>query len=226
MTRTSVVIPVRNGARFVAQAVASVLDQLEPDDEVLVVDDGSTDGTRAVLAAPADSRLKLLESGGRGVSAARNRGLAEATGAFVAFLDHDDLWPAGRQEALLAALAARECAAAFGRIRIVAEADAPADDAAMAMDGLHVCELVGSALYRAETVRRVGGFTEGMHLREDADFHFRLIESGLVPRLVGAESLIYRRHGANVTNDRAAMTASLIDLARRRLARRRSGAAQ
>lgn len=218
--QTSVIIPVRNGARFVAEAVHSVLDQLGADDEVLVVDDASTDATREIVAALEDPRLSILTAAGRGVSAARNLGLAAACGPYVAFLDHDDLWPVGRHEALLAALAAHPASgASFGRVRVLIEPGAAAPAEAMGLDGKHLCELVGSGLYRRSLVTRIGGFCEEMHLREDADFHLRLLEAGLDPLLCDAESLVYRRHAANATNDAPAMRSALLDLLRRKLAR-------
>ena len=90
---TSVIIPVRNGERLVGEAIASALAQLGAGDEIVVVDDGSTDRTRAAVEAAADRRVRLVPSGGRGVSAARNVGIAVACGEFIAFLDHDDTWP-------------------------------------------------------------------------------------------------------------------------------------
>ena len=123
--RTSVIIPVRNGERFIAEAVDSVLQQIAPADEIIVVDDASTDGTRLLLAGIQDRRIQAMDGSGRGVSSARNIGLAAATGEFVAFLDHDDLWPARRHAVLLQALQAdikMDCA--IGRIRLRVEQDA------------------------------------------------------------------------------------------------------
>lgn len=220
---TSVVIPVRNGAAFVGEAVASVLAQLEQHDELLVVNDGSTDATAHHLRAITDLRLKVLDGGGRGVSAARNLGLAEARGELLAFLDHDDLWPAGRHQALRAALAAEPAlGVCFGRVRIRFEPGAQHTPAAEGLEGKHIRELVGSALYRTTAVRAVAGFAEDMALREDADFTFRLLESGVRQQLCEHDTLIYRRHSSNVTNDEAAINLALLDLARRRLLRSRT----
>src|SRR4030042_1119324 len=88
----SVIIPTYNRAALVAEAVASVLAQTWRDFEVLVVDDGSTDGTAAALAPFAGQVTVLHRPSRGGVSAARNRGIAAARGQWLAFLDSDDLW--------------------------------------------------------------------------------------------------------------------------------------
>jgi glycosyltransferase involved in cell wall biosynthesis len=220
---TSVIIPVRNGVRFVVEAVESVLRQLGPDDEVLVIDDASRDGTADCLRHIADRRMIVLAAAGRGVSAARNLGLAAARSAFLAFLDHDDLWPTGRHHALSQALRDDPgLGVSFGRVRMRFEADVPSDRVAEHLDGLHIRELIGSALYRTELVRHIGGFAEDMSLREDADFTYRLFESGVRAALCEVDALIYRRHASNVTNDEAALNLALVEVARRRLARRRA----
>lgn len=102
----SVVIPTFNRAGMVAQAVRSVLDQTHRDLECLVVDDGSTDDTPAVLAGFGDSRLRVLSQPNRGVSAARNAGIAAATGDILALLDSDDLFLPEKIERQLAFLLA------------------------------------------------------------------------------------------------------------------------
>ena len=88
----SVIIPTFDRAELVGRAVASVLAQTHADLECLVVDDGSRDHTPEVLAAMGDPRLRVWRTQNRGVSAARNLGLAESRGEYVAFLDSDDEW--------------------------------------------------------------------------------------------------------------------------------------
>ena len=89
--RVSVVVPTFNRAELIQETIESVLRQTAPAHEIIVVDDGSTDSTCAVVRAYGD-RVVLLNDDHRSAAAARNRGLARATGDWIAFLDSDDVW--------------------------------------------------------------------------------------------------------------------------------------
>jgi len=88
----SVIIPAYNAARFIGEALQSVLQQTFQDFEIIVVDDGSTDDTARVVAGIADPRIRYVYQENKGLAGARNHGLRLAQGTFVAFLDADDLW--------------------------------------------------------------------------------------------------------------------------------------
>jgi glycosyltransferase involved in cell wall biosynthesis len=216
--RTSVIMPVRNGARFIAAALGSALSQLAADDEILVVDDASTDTTRAVLAGLADSRIRILDGLGQGVSSARNIGCAAARGEFVAFLDHDDLWPPSRHAALLQVLLADvgiDCA--VGRLRLQLEPDAIILPQFVHMDGRLAANLsLCTALFRRRILDKVGGFDEDIRFGEDTDYFLRLVERNYRVVLCNTDTLIYRRHGTNATCDAEARETGFMQLLKRR----------
>lgn len=217
---TSVIIPVLNGEAFVNEAVASVLNELERHDEVLVIDDGSTDRTRMVLSV-SESRVTLLDGPRSGPSGARNIGLARARGHFVAFLDHDDLWPRGRHTALKAALLSDETAdAAAGRVLIRIEATGVPGDY-LRIDGRHAPSMLASCLYRRRLIKRIGQFDPDLRYGEDLDYHFRLIEAGMKLLRCEHDSLVYRRHAGNATNCAPPRAVVMKELLGRKLRRMR-----
>ena len=221
MIHTSVIIPVRNGSAYVAAAVNSALPQLSAYDELIVVDDASADDTLEKLE-PFLPRIKLIKGPGKGPSIARNLGIAAAEGTHVAFLDHDDLWPAGRQTALLKALGVEPDAlvAAQGRTLVIAE-DGVSLGPYAAMQGAYLEWQIMSMLCPAELIRNVGGFAEDMHHGEDIDLGLRLLEAGMVVLRIDADAWIYRRHSANATNDAGSLQAGQADAIRRKLQRSR-----
>jgi glycosyltransferase involved in cell wall biosynthesis len=93
----SCIVPVFNGERFLAQALESILSQTYRPLEVIVIDDGSTDGSADIVARCCSS-IHYFRQSNKGPAAARNRGLAAASGDLVAFLDQDDLWHCGKLE--------------------------------------------------------------------------------------------------------------------------------
>jgi glycosyltransferase involved in cell wall biosynthesis len=226
--RTSVIMPVRNGIRFIAEAIDSALHQLGEDDEIVIVDDASIDATRSVLAQIQDRRIRVMSGSGCGVSSARNIGLAAAAGEFIAFLDHDDLWPPQRHAVLLQALLADvkiDCV--IGRLRLRMEDDAIALPQLPDMEGRLAPNLqLGMALFRRRIIDEVGGFDEGMRYCEDTDYFMRLMEINYRTTLCDIDALIYRRHSSNATCDVAGSEDGMMQLIRRRRVRmsnRKSG---
>jgi glycosyltransferase involved in cell wall biosynthesis len=106
MIRVSTILPVYNAAAYVCQAVTSLLAEMGPEDEIIAIDDGSADGSAEALASLNEPRLRLFRQDNQGAALARNQGLAQAQGRFIAFLDADDRALPGRLSRPLAAFQA------------------------------------------------------------------------------------------------------------------------
>lgn len=188
--KISVVIPTYNRAAEIAAAVDSVLAQTLSPHEVIVVDDGSTDATAEVLA-PLLDRIRLVRKPNGGASSARNRGVIEATGDWIAFLDSDDTWDADKlekQAACIGKTSAKVCfcvcrddsgrtldnlrdmdpALAEGEVKLYA-----AGDCRLFYHRSH--PLVQSMLVSRDALMRCGLFDETLRVAEDTKLVYRLI---------------------------------------------------
>jgi glycosyltransferase involved in cell wall biosynthesis len=208
--RVSVLLPVRNGARFLGEALESVLSQTLADFELLVVDDGSTDETPEILASVEDERLRVLRHERAGLVAALNRGLAEARAGYLARMDADDVSLPRRLERQAAFLDERPRVAVVvpGVEAVDAEGRAlrrvtlPNDDAALRRRLLLRNPFThGSVVIRTEAVRQVGGYRADYGANEDYDLWRRIArgwELGSVPEVLYR----YREHPDAVTRSR------------------------
>lgn len=206
----SVVVPAYNAEAFVETSVGSVLAQSFRDFELIVVDDGSTDGTSSRVRAYGD-RVRLLGQQNRGVSAARNRGIAYARGRLVAFLDADDAWKPTKLERQLEELWRRpECGLCYTAV-CLADARMVELGAERRRDGrVRRSELLvfgnvvtGSAsavVCERELLLAAGAFDERMSLCADWDAWVRLAERTAFA-YVDEPLVVYRRTGASMSAD-------------------------
>jgi glycosyltransferase involved in cell wall biosynthesis len=149
--RVSVIIPAHNAEPFLERTLESVLAQTFGDWELVIVDDGSTDGTAAIVEAYVmrDPRLHVVRQTNAGTAAARNRGLAEARPAsqYITFLDHDDVWERDTLEVLVDTLDAHpEAVAVNGLSRIVDDRGEPCEPGKLEVWGRRRCGVVGNRL--------------------------------------------------------------------------------
>lgn len=220
----SVIVPVLNGARYVEECIASILPELGPADELIIVDNGSTDGTPAIVEACRDPRVRQLHEPRLGAPCARNTGLRAARGRYISFGDHDDLWPPGRQQVLLDALLSTPGAdAAHGRQRIVFDG-VPEDPYYTAMDGQHVLLIsIVTAIFERSLIERVGWLDETMGVVADVDYLVRLKQGGMVAAATDKVVHICRRHDSNSTAaSQKTILTDTMQVLRRNIARRRA----
>jgi glycosyltransferase involved in cell wall biosynthesis len=223
----SVVIPVYNGATFLAATIASVLQQSCLPQELLVVDDGSTDNSAdiaAAVVAPPATRVRLIRQANQGPAAARNRGIAEATGEFLAFLDADDLWLPDKLSLQVAMLA--EQPALDGVICRMACFVEPGGQWPKGRNQAHFDQQPAATnfctlLLRRAALARVGHLDPAFRTSEDTEWAFRARDAGL--RLGVVDSVLLRRrfHANNLSHSKAAAALSLATIARMSLNRRR-----
>lgn len=180
----SVVIPTRDRAGMVCRAVASVLAQTHAALDIIVVDDGSTDGTGAALAALGDPRLRVLRhGGGRGVSAARNTGLAAARGDYLALLDSDDVWLPEKTARQLAFMADRRLLVSQtqevwirgGRRVNPGRAHAKPDGFFFEQALVRCLVSPSTVMFTRALWEEVGGFDESLPACEDYDLWLRIL---------------------------------------------------
>jgi hypothetical protein len=175
----TIVMPVWNRAGMVERAVASVQAQTYGAWELVVVDDGSTDGTQEVIEALAvgDARIKLVRRPHEGVSAARNAGIEAATGHFLAFLDSDNTWRPGFLELMVAGLDGRAARAGYAATRM---SGARTEYSGQPVGRLQMLirNYVDLNVLVAETelVRSIGGFDESLRRWVDYDLALRILE--------------------------------------------------
>jgi glycosyltransferase involved in cell wall biosynthesis len=209
MPRVSVVIPAYNAERFVAAAIESVLAQTFKDLEVIVVDDGSRDGTGAI-AARFGEPVRYLRQDNAGVAAARNRGIRESRGGLTAFLDADDTWRSDKLEKQLAALETqpqyRVCYSAFtvvddnlDPLRIAHSSRRAGILEDLVLRG-NVVGSICTVLCRRELFDLAGAFDPALSQCADWDMWIRL--SLLTDFLYLDEPLVtYRQHATNMSRD-------------------------
>lgn len=194
----SVIIPAYNSERYLAEALESVLAQSPSPAEVIVVDDGSSDSTPAI-ARGFGAPVRYIVQANAGGGAARNRGVAEARGAWLAFLDSDDLWAPDKLALQMSALEAEpEAEAVFGHVRHFHSPEL-ADEARQStrlppvMPGYHA----GTMLIRADAFARVGPFEEQLRRADFVAWYLRASEANL-RSLMLPQVLMHRRvHDAN-----------------------------
>lgn len=208
----SVVMPLYNSAEWVEEAVRSVLAGAEGLLELIVVNDGSTDSGRELVAS-IDGPITIIDQTNAGPSAARNTGVAAARGPLIGFLDADDIWRATAPDQRRAAIA-DGAELAFGRVEFVA-GNPPKPFGRKA----HLVN-VGSLLVTRGAFDRIGDFDESLEQGEDADWVLRARDLQVPAAYVEQTALTYRLRKGSLTRDVASSQEGLLTAIHRSLGRR------
>lgn len=225
--RVTVVTPAYNVAAYIGEAVNSVLRQTFTDFEYLVVDDGSVDNSAEVVRAHAsdDPRFRLVPGEHRGLSAARNVGIREGRGEYIAYLDGDDRWHPRFLERQIASIESLppDVGLVFCRSRMILENGTPVffqwqragrydfDDFLV---GSNPARNGSSLLIRRSCFEDVGGFNEELHSVEDLDMWLRIADGSKTPVLWASKHFLVdlRLRPGSVTRNRTASETALADL--------------
>ena len=214
----SVVIPTFNRLGLLKQALSSVWAQSYGDYEIIVVDDGSADGTIDYLVSVGE-RVRALQQRNSGPAAARNLGSAQATGVYIAFLDSDDLWlpwTLATYNSLIHMHEPSLLSAAVVEFRdsvpALEEGPLHADHFRDYLDTARQPGFIGSGtlVIKRSEFQRAGGFDESMTIAEDHDFYFRVGSAPGFVRVLSPITLMYRRHEESTSKCLPAACASAI----------------
>jgi len=224
--KVSAIIPVRDGAPYIASAIESVLEQTKPPAELLVIDDGSRDETARIVSGFSSRGVRLIQQPPKGAAAARNAGVKLARHQLLAFLDADDLWTSTKLE--------RQCAElqsdptldmVFGYVRQFVSPDVEAARRARlrcpneSIPGY----LAGTMLIRRESFERVGVFETEWAIGEFLAWYARAQLIGLREKMIPTVFLERRLHRTNQGILKRSERGDYVRVMKKILDRRREG---
>lgn len=197
----SVIIPVYNGERYLAEAIESVLAQTYHTLETIVVDDGSTDGSADVAKGFTDPRVRYFYQPNSGQGAARNQGANLAHGSFFAFLDADDVWLSDKLALQMTAFENNpELDMVFGYVRQFRSSELDVNPEAKIGHDEEITPgyLPGTMLIKRESFFHVGPFATHWRLGEFIDWYSKAMEKGLESFMLPEMVMRRRIHNTNM----------------------------
>lgn len=215
MPKVSIIIPVYNGERYLAETLQSVAAQTEEDWEVIAVNDGSNDGSLAILEEAVRNdpgRVRVITISNGGVSRARNHGVREARGEYIAFLDQDDLWLPEKLHLQLDQFRSdRSLGISYTNESIINSQGILVKERALSLDGrknrgwvfryliFNNFIPVSSIMIKKDVFDTIGGFDTRYALAEDYDFLLKAVR--IVPvDFIDKPLVLYREHGESGTH--------------------------
>jgi hypothetical protein len=222
----SVIIPVFNGKDFIADAVNNVLSQKYPALEIIIVDDGSTDGSGEIVSRlPAD--IRYFREKNQGPAAARNWGIKDASGEFLVFLDVDDLWPENNLNILVdKMLQEPDTEVITGYAQLMQENPETGEYDLVGNPMESFKYYIGAAIYRKSVFNKVGLFDPILRFGEDTDWYTRAGELNVNMKRLDEITLFVRRHGKNMTHGKNLIELGVVRVRKKALDRIRERACE
>ncbi len=218
--KVSVIIPTHNREKYISRALESVLGQTFRDYEIIVVDDGSTDSTPDILKS-FNGRIKYVCQRKQGSGAARNRGIQEAKGEYIAFLDSDDYWvPEKLEEQVKVLDAHKNVGIVYARMPIVNEKGERLGTKPAGVSGRNFKELLevwgdiptSTVLTRRECFDRAGMFDTTLITMQDIDMWLRIARHYDLHEIENKVLAYYFRHSGQITQNRVKVYLGLVNI--------------
>jgi hypothetical protein len=223
----TVIVPVYNGAAFLHEAIRNILAQDYPSLEIIVVDDGSTDDIDRVVASLETDLRFFKQEVNAGAAAARNRGIRDASGELIAFLDVDDLWPKHNLRTLVDFLLQHpDVDVVHGHGQLMELDVATGQYVAVGNPRESFPFYIGAALFRRRAFETVGLFDTDLRFAEDTDWFNRAIELAIGLERLPQVTLLVRRHGQNLTHGKSLVELNPLRVFKKVLDRKRQRASQ
>lgn len=221
----SVIMPVYNTERYVAEAVESVFSQTYGNIEVICIDDGSTDGTAAILEKFGRAVTVLRNQGNVGIARSRNEGLRAARGEFIAFIDADDIWKAEKLEKQLAQLEENpDLGVSFCFMQCFLSPELPPE-----IKKIRYCPpdpspgyISAAAVIRKQALDKVGEFDERLRVGEFIDWYSRATDLGVTSGMIEEVLYLRRIHETNTGVNERASRSDYLKVARSAIERRKN----
>lgn len=222
-TPVTVIIPAFNRERLIDAAISNVLAQQYPDLELIVVDDGSTDATSA--RARSHPEVRLFQHPNSGPAQSRNRGIVNARGEYMAFLDSDDLWPVGMLRELVNTLDKNpevDVVMGWAQLARFTEESKTGDFYGNPREGFD--SYITGTVFRRQAFEKVGLFDADLTFGEDVDWFTRARELYVKILRVDYASVIVRRHSGNMTKGKNLVELNVLRVFKKALDRKRDAA--
>lgn len=217
----STIIPVYNAEKYVAEAIQSIQEQDYTPLEIIVVNDGSTDDSIKIIER-LTGEITILNQPNAGPAAARNKGLNQAHGEFIAFLDADDVWPVNKLSQQAAYLLANlNIDVVWGRTQYFGDFSERDKRIPLDQDLTTLNYQLGSGLFRRSVFSRVGVFDVELTYSEDYDWILRALEMGIGQAAIADITLHHRMNQDSMVHSANHMNYQLPLMLKKSLDRRR-----